>query len=286
MAYFRKAFLVTLLFIWTQIIFADAFNYMHIQRLLKENRDFLEFINAPVSNFGKEDHKKFLHRASYHQFLAQKYFLASHYKDAFVEIRRSQKIQTILFDQILADVYQADTRRILELSAGAVIQSQDARALSFLKLGFRDLRVSEENHSLGKNIGFHLYSSKIKYYIEGIKFARQAKKLAFLSLMEMNTPAAEKSQNKKQTLDDYLFPKEKEVIGEYQKNKDRLTNMIQFKLIQDHYNYLLHHDDNFSLIPGKNLLYAYENEHAGKFSELAIKTKRKASAPESPASSP
>lgn len=248
---------------------------MHIQRLLKENRSFIEFINVPVSNFGGEENQKLFQKAFYHHFKAQKSFLASDYKDSFVEIRRSQKLQMILYEKILLYVYHLDARRILELSAPKVFITQDARARSFIRLGFRDLKVSEEQHTLGKNINYFLFSSKIKYYMEGIKFARQAKKLAFLALIEINTPVEEKDHLKKQTLDDYLFPeKKKEGLSQYKKTKNRMINLIEYKLINNKYQYLLHHDDNFSFIKNENLLFAYEKEIAQEFSAQAIRNKR------------
>lgn len=275
MKYYSKFSFIYFLLFFVSSIFSDSFNYMHIQRLLKENRSFLEFINAPVSNFGNAEYKQLFHKAFYHHFKAQKSFLASKYKDSFIEIRRSQKIQMILFEKMLIHVYHYDTRKILELSAPKVIQSRDARAQSFIKLGFRDLKVSEEQHTLGKNINYFLFSSKIKYYMEGIKFSRQAKKLAFLSLIEVNISNEEKDHLKKQTLDDYLYgKKETDGLTQYKKNKNRMINLIEYKLIQDRYNYLLHHDDNFSFIQGENILFKYENEIAKDFRNKALEKKK------------
>jgi uncharacterized protein YlbG (UPF0298 family) len=157
------------------------------ERMLRENRSFIEFIGLCVSNFGKDRvsqyREKFFEIYQFH-FNAQVFFLQSDYKNAFSNVRSSQNKQTQLFEEILRSVYLEDAKDILDRFAPYIIRSKNARARLYLTLGYRDRAVSRNFEKVGNATRPKLFSYKLHKYIEAIKFARRAKRYGFLALFE------------------------------------------------------------------------------------------------------
>lgn len=239
------------------ILFLFSFSYLlgvsidqtTTERIIKENRYFLKFINVSVSNFGKEEHENILKKANQHHFNAHMWYLQSNYIRSYQEIKRSQSLLRDLYLQMVDDYYREDARVLLDISAPLIIQSKDKKAEHFLKLGYRDLEESKVFREMGYNYNRFLFSNKIRYYIDAIKNSRRAKRFAFLAIIESKIPVEEKEEYKRQTLDDYLFKKEgKDKISSYEDTRNNLKNLINRKLITDNYNFFLHHDDNYAKI--------------------------------------
>ena len=105
---------------------------------------------------------------------------------------------------------------------------------------------------MGKNTTRFLYSKKIRYYIDSIKQCRRSKRYAFLALIESKTPLEEKTKYRTQTLDEGLTRTvDTEKLSDYNRVKNKLTNMINRKLFKNSYNFFLHHDDNYAFISGE-----------------------------------
>ncbi|MCS6985141.1 MAG: hypothetical protein NZM25_08485 [Leptospiraceae bacterium] len=223
---------------------------------LRDNRYFIEFINVGVSNFGTEKNVKQFKEAVQHNFNANLWYLQSDYVRAYQEIRRSQELLRDLYMDLLQNRYLEDARVLLDISAPQIIQAKDKHAEHLLRLGYRDVEAAKIFQLKGYNYNRFLYSNKIRYYIDGIKRARRAKRFAFLALIESKTPYEDKKEYQKQTLDDYLQGVEREDITDYERVLNTLTNMLNRRLFQDTYNFILHHNDNYGLIARekKNLL--------------------------------
>ena len=157
------------------------------ERMLKENRDFIEFMDVCISNFGKERvgqyREKFFQIYQFH-FNAQVFFLQSDYKNAFTNVRLSQGKHTQLYAEILKNIYLEDAKDILDKFAPYIIRSKNTRARLYLTLGYRDRAVSKNFEKIGNATRPKLFSYKLHKYVEGIKFARRAKRYGFLALYE------------------------------------------------------------------------------------------------------
>jgi hypothetical protein len=157
------------------------------ERMLKENRDFIEFMDVCVSNFGKDRirqyREKFFEIYQFH-FNAQVFFLQSDYKNAFTNVRLSQGKHTQLYAEILKDIYLEDAKDILDKFAPYIIRSKNTRARLYLTLGYRDRAVSKNFEKIGNASRPKLFSYKLHKYVEAIKFARRAKRYGFLALYE------------------------------------------------------------------------------------------------------
>lgn len=222
-----------------------------VEKILRENRYFIEFANVSVSNFGSPENEKSLKQANQHNFNANLYYLESNYVDAFREVRLSQEILLDLFYDILQKRYIEDARMLLDLNAPIIIQSKDRKSAHFLQLGYRDVEVARQFRDMGYNYNRFLFSNKIRYYIDAIKRARRAKRFAFLALIESKTPIEDKAEYQTQTWDDARNKDERELIRDYERVKNNLVNQMNRKLYTDAMNFFLHHDDNYGLISGQ-----------------------------------
>ncbi|MBV6494375.1 MAG: hypothetical protein LDLANPLL_02408 [Turneriella sp.] len=222
-----------------------------VEKIIGDNRYFMEFANTCVSNFGSPENEKSLKEANQHYFNANLYYLESNYVDAFKEIRLSQEILLDLYYDILQKRYIEDSRALLDMNAPVIIQSKDRKSALFLQLGYRDVEVARQFRDKGYNYNRFLFSNKIRYYIDGIKRARRAKRFAFLSLIESKTPIEDKVEYQTQTWDEARNKEENEKIRDYERVKNNMINQINRKLYTDGMNFFLHHDDNYGLISGQ-----------------------------------
>lgn len=227
---------------------ANAPDRAFCEKILSENKRFIDFINVGISNFAGERHLKIFRAAALEHYKAHKEYLSGHYKETHAHVRESQKILKDLYLQALNDYYQKDTRELLERNAAMIVETKDVRAAHFMRLGYRDLKVSEIYESKGYNHNKHLYSTKIWFYIDAIKYARQAKRYAFLAIIESQTPYADKDDFKVQTIDDYFNKPAAEKQRDFDRVQSRLINLINRKLVVNNYNFFFHHYDNYGYI--------------------------------------
>lgn len=254
-------------------LFANAPDRAFCEKILGENKRFIDFLNAGVSNFANKEHIEVFRSAALEHYKAHKEFLSGHYKETHSHIRESQKILKDLYLVVLNEYYQKDTQALLEKNSAMIIETRDVRALHLIKLGYRDLRVSEIYEGKGFNHNIHLYSTKIWFYIDAIKYARQAKRYAFLAIIESQTPFSEKDDFKQQTLDDYFNKPEPEKLRDFDKVQTRLINLINRKLVVNNYDFFFHHFDNYGYInTGKR--NQYDDFVAGQAAEAARPTKK------------
>jgi hypothetical protein len=229
-------------------LYANAPDRAFCEKILGENKRFIDFINPGVSNFAGEEHLKVFRSAALEHYKAHKEYLSGHYKETHAHIRASQNILKDLYLQVLNDYYQKDTRELLERNSAMIVETKDVRAAHFMRLGYRDLKVSEIYEQKGYNHNKHLYSTKIWFYIDAIKYARQAKRYAFLAIIESQTPYADKDDFKVQTMDDYFNKPEVEKQRDFDRVQSRLINLINRKLVVNNYDFFFHHYDNYGYI--------------------------------------
>lgn len=227
---------------------ANAPDRAFCEKILSENKHFLDFLNTGVSNFAGEEHVKAFHAAALEHYKAHQRYLAGHYKETHRHIRESQRILKDLYPAMLNLYYQKDARELLERNSAMIVETKDVRAAHLMRLGYRDLKVSEIFKQKGYNHNIHLYSTKIWFYIDAIKYARQAKRYAFLAIIESQTPYADKDDFKVQTIDDYFNKPEPEKQRDFERVRDKLTNLLHRKLIVDNYNFFFHLYDNYGYI--------------------------------------
>ena len=153
------------------------------ERVIRENKKFVNFINVCITNFVSDKNKEFLSAYNKH-FNGEIAFLQSDYRRSFKKIYSSQKELVKLYEYILKEYYLENSKNILDSLAPRVIRSKNARARLYLTLGYRDRTVSWTHYTVGDASNPRLYSYKLYKFEEAIKMARRAKRYAFLALYE------------------------------------------------------------------------------------------------------
>jgi hypothetical protein len=156
------------------------------ERILKENKRFVEFINVCVTNFG-DDKKEDFRKAYEKHFNADVAYLQSDYRRSFKRVYASQGEMEKIYREMVKNNYLEDAKMILDRLAPGIIRSKSARARLYLTLGYRDRTVSWTHYTVGDASNPKLYSYKLYKYVDAIQMARRAKRFAFLALFESQT---------------------------------------------------------------------------------------------------
>jgi len=159
----------------------------YAERIVKENRDFIDFIDISITNF-TPDKRNDLFNIYQKHFNAEVAYLQGDYKRAFDNIYDSQKDMVALYENMLTEYYLEDSKNILDGFAAAIIRTKNTAAKQYLTLGYRDRTVARAFYISGEASYPKLYSYKIYKYLEAINMARRAKRYAFISLYTGQTP--------------------------------------------------------------------------------------------------
>ena len=166
----------------------SAIDQTYVERILKENRDFIEFIDYGVTNFSPES-KNDLFTIYQKHFNAEVAFLQGEYKRSFDNVYDSQKDMVTLFEKLLVDFYLEDSKNILDNIAPEIIRSKDPIARQYLTLGYRDRTLARTHYTVGEASHPKLYSYKIFKYVDAINMARRAKRYGFIAIYTSQTSA-------------------------------------------------------------------------------------------------
>ena len=173
--------LLVFLFCFSVINSFAAVDQTFVERILKENREFVDFIDTCVTNFAP-DKKNDLFNIYQKHFNAEVAFLQGEYQRAFNNIYDSQKDMVTLYEFILTEYYLEDSKNILDGNAPNIIRSKNVSAKQYLTLGYRDRTLARTYYTVGEASHPKLYSYKIYKYRDAINMARRAKRYGFISL--------------------------------------------------------------------------------------------------------
>ncbi|RME87912.1 MAG: hypothetical protein D6767_11065, partial [Candidatus Hydrogenedentota bacterium] len=218
------------------------------------NKYFFFFLNTCVSNFGDKNDIALFIDAAKENYKAHEFYLQGNYNQAFKEIRLAHKILSKLYRQILVQKYRRDARILLDKGAPIIVGAKDPRAEHFLKLGYRDLVDAYRLQRQADNSNRFLFSLKIRLYIDAIKLVRQAKRYAFLGLIESKTPLPDKKDFQTQTLNEYLNKTKPPHIPDFDRVKNTITNMLNRRLFPNYYDFFRHIHDNYGLKYDRDIL--------------------------------
>jgi len=184
----KKGSKTSLLLLVSSFLFAtpSVFPYSDqttTERILKENRRFVEFINLCVTNFADDKKEDFLKAYDKH-FNADVAYLQSDYRRAYKRVYSSQGEMEKLYRDLVKNYYLEDSKTILDRLAPDIIRSKNKRARLYLTLGYRDRTVSWVHYTVADASNPKFYSYKLYKYVDAIKMARRSKRYAFLALFE------------------------------------------------------------------------------------------------------
>ncbi|PKL38184.1 MAG: hypothetical protein CVV44_13540 [Spirochaetae bacterium HGW-Spirochaetae-1] len=188
-----KRIIITIILLFSRTVPVPAFtDQTTSERILKENKAFIEFINVSLTNFADAKADGFMKIYEMH-FNADVAYLQSDYKRAYKKVYACQGEMVKLYESILRDLYLEDSKNILDRLAPGIIKSKNSRARLYLTLGYRDRTISMTHYTIGEASNPKLFSYKIYKYEEGIKMARRAKRYAFLALFESQNPEVKRN---------------------------------------------------------------------------------------------
>ncbi len=156
------------------------------ERILGENKSFIDFIDVSVTNFGEESIAQFKDIYQMH-FNAEVAYLQSDYKGAFKRVYSCQGKEAEMIAEIVKKYYLENSKDILDRLAPEIIKSKNQRARLYLTLAYRDRAIGFNHFVVGGASNPKLHSYKIFKYIESIKMTRRAKRYGFLALYESQT---------------------------------------------------------------------------------------------------
>jgi len=186
----RKVFLIIPILL-AVILFTDSFAFSDqttTERILHENKDFINFLDVCITNFGTNKTND-LFKVYQEHFNGEVAFLQSDYKRAFKRFYTSQGYMVKIFEHLVKNVYLEDSKDILDRIAPDIIRSKNSRARLYLTLGYRDRTVAKTHYTVGLASNPKLHSYKLYKYQEAIKMTRRAKRYAFLALFESRKPS-------------------------------------------------------------------------------------------------
>ena len=162
------------------------------ERILRENKEFIDFVNVCMTNFGESKKDDFLKIYEKH-FNADVAYLQCDYRRTYKRVYSSQTEMSKLYEDMLKNYYLEDSKNILDKLAPGIIKSKNPRARLFLTLGYRDRTVSWTHLTIGESSNPKLHSYKLYKYVEGIKMARRAKRYGFLAMFESQKDQVKKA---------------------------------------------------------------------------------------------
>ena len=157
------------------------------ERIINENRSFVDFINVSITNFGNQDKLdqfKDIYNIHFNGFVA---FLQADYKRAYKKVYECQGKQVALYSDIVKNLYLEDSKDILDKLAPLVVRSKNAKSRLYLTLGYRDRTVGRNNFVVGMASNPKLHSYKLYKFMKAIKKTRRAKRYGLLALYESQT---------------------------------------------------------------------------------------------------
>ncbi|TGK31530.1 AraC family transcriptional regulator [Leptospira gomenensis] len=199
-----------------------------------------------------------LKKANQLDFNGNMWYYQSNYSLSFKNLRGAQGEMKDLY-QATHELYLQNSRVILEHASPLIVRSNDKIAQHLLRLGFRDLKSSEDHFTTAYNSAPYQFRYKLLLHSEGMKIARRARRFALLAMIASKTPAEDKPEYQFVNLDDIKATAEKEDISDYERIRNTLINYIDNDLLQRTIvppgeskdrpvDILEVHDDNYSII--------------------------------------
>ncbi|MBN2434226.1 MAG: hypothetical protein JXK07_03050 [Spirochaetes bacterium] len=156
------------------------------ERIIKENKLFVEFLNICLSNFSDKDSEKLdtFYNVYQSHFNGEVAFLQSDYHRAFKDVYKSQDANVHLYNKVLNEYYLDESKIVLDRLAPGIIKSKNSAARQYLTLGYRDRALARNVQMVGNASRPHLRSHKIYAFMEAIKYSRRSMRYALLALFE------------------------------------------------------------------------------------------------------
>ncbi len=162
------------------------------ERIIKENKEYISFMNVCISNFGQSQTEEFFKVYEAH-FNAEVAFLQSEYRRSYKSIYKSQTVNDDLYNNVLVDYYHEHSKLILDRLAPSIIKSKNKSARLYLTLAYRDRSFSRNLQMAALATPPRLHSYRMYKLRDAIIMTRRSMRYALLALFEsQNTDVKKK----------------------------------------------------------------------------------------------
>jgi sulfur relay (sulfurtransferase) DsrF/TusC family protein len=168
---------------------------------LRDNKYFIYYINASITNTGSDEQKTKFSTAIQYDIVAQFYYLRFSFKESYGEIRTAQNLLIELYRENLTEEI-VRTRRFLHTHAPKVIHSEDPQARLYISLSYRLLKNAETNMIMADNYKRTLYSLRLYKYIKAMKKLKEAKRYAVTTVLQVSLADRDQLRREYQSYDD------------------------------------------------------------------------------------
>ncbi len=201
----------------------------YAEKGLKDNRFFMYYINATVTNMGTDEDKTAFREIIRRDIICQFFYMRFMFAYSFDQIRIVQEELIELYHRKLNDEMKLTTSMLNELAA-QTIQSRDSDARQYLRLGYRNIKLAKIEIGMADAFKPTLYSMRLHKYVRAMKQIKEAKRFAILILIQNNLPAEEKLLIKNYNYD---------IIADYIKKFSPENKLQQYQLnhLDSYYRY-------------------------------------------------
>ncbi|EQA36858.1 hypothetical protein LEP1GSC047_2954 [Leptospira inadai serovar Lyme str. 10] len=237
------------------------------------------------------DNYRSFRKANQADFNGNMWYFQGNYSLSYKNLKSAQAEMKELF-QVVHENYVRTARILLEAASPLIIRSNDKIAQHLLKLGFRDLKASEDSFTAAYNSSPQQYRVKLVLHGDGIRIARRAKRFAILAMISAKTPNDDKAEYQFVNLDEMRNAAEKENISDYDRIRNALIDYIDNELItqkivppgegkSNPIDLLETHDDNYSFITNGRVSFLEKSNEEIRSDDM----NRKEALPQVPSSS-
>jgi hypothetical protein len=162
---------------------------------LKDTTKFINSINGSVSNYGDEGDSKIYKRIILRFLNAKKEFLKFNFGVSVKEIKKAQRLLIVLYKKTLDSYYKRSRARLFKLMAKLLVKKR-VKLQKLLGLALRDIENAKIKKTLGDNIDPQLYSNKIYYYIESLKYINHSMRFYIIIRLKFDAIYPLETENK------------------------------------------------------------------------------------------
>ncbi len=160
---------------------------------LKDNRYFIYYINATVTNFGTLDDERDFREIIQRDLISQFFYLRFMFSDSFRQIRKAQQMMIVLFRRLI-EAQQAQMLDFLNGISPSVLHGNDHKARHYLQLAYRLTGHARIEYTMADHYRENLYSMRLYKYVRALKNIKEAGRYGVLALIQPVSGAEEKLQ--------------------------------------------------------------------------------------------
>lgn len=200
---------------------------------LKDNEQFMYFINFSVSNGAVEQERALFKQAILHDKFARFLYMQFRFKNSFQQIRKAQELLISLYSLVLIR-HIGEGKKLLDTVSPGPILTNHHRSKHYCGLGYRNNEQARKYMIMADNYRQTLFSLRLYKYVQALKLAKLAKRYALIAYIAFTYNDTEKVFSKREHIDNapFMFSYIKTKL-ELEEDVDRRNNLLM--VLEDSY---------------------------------------------------